>query len=218
MRFRLQNALFRMFEKTAFDSVSLDVTRYFDQCCRQFGDSIHSVGWYNTETQVVRFEVLSHIANLEGQHVLDLGCGLGDLYPFLLDRHISVQYEGIDLSGEMVKLAKKKFPVANIYQADFFNREITTQYDYILCSGALNYKVKNKYAYIRSVIEKMMAGASKGIAFNLLSEYSPLDMKDTQSFQYFFPEDILKIALEFSPKTACLHHYLPNDFSIYILK
>ena len=35
------------------------------------------------EGQLFRFERIAQVADLRGRSVLDLGCGLGDLYPFL---------------------------------------------------------------------------------------------------------------------------------------
>ena len=42
-----------------------------------------AVGQWSLNGQQFRFEKLSEVGCLTGQRVLDVGCGLGDLYPFL---------------------------------------------------------------------------------------------------------------------------------------
>ena len=44
---------------------------------------------------------------LEGKKVLDIGCGVGNLTKYIMDKGFNV--EGIDLSKEMLNIAKQKF-------------------------------------------------------------------------------------------------------------
>src|SRR6185503_1230336 len=59
----------------------------------------------SAEGQLFRFERIAQVADLRGRSVLDLGCGLGDLYPFLRKRFGALDYTGIDVVPEMVKKA-----------------------------------------------------------------------------------------------------------------
>ena len=59
------------------------------------------VGQLSPEGQQFRFEKLIQIGDLRGCRVLDLGCGLGDLYPFLLKRFDKIDYTGIDIVPEL---------------------------------------------------------------------------------------------------------------------
>lgn len=65
-------------------------------------------------------EVGDHLISLfvkPGQTVLDVGCGYGRYYAAV--RTVGAQYHGIDFSEEMIKLAKKKFPLENFTVADW---------------------------------------------------------------------------------------------------
>lgn len=42
-----------------------------------------ALGWRDHNSQLIRFEVLADIADLNGRSVLDVGCGYADLLPFL---------------------------------------------------------------------------------------------------------------------------------------
>ena len=70
------------------------------------------VGQWSAEGQLFRFEKLIQIGNLSGSRVLDLGCGIGDLYPYLLERFENIDYTGIDIVPELVAYADQKYPKA----------------------------------------------------------------------------------------------------------
>jgi len=58
---------------------------------------------------------------LEGSTVLDVGCGIGHLYPYLKD---SVEeYVGLDASTDMLKAAESYFPEATWIQGDIYSLE-----------------------------------------------------------------------------------------------
>jgi len=118
----------------------------------------------------------------------------------------------------MLGLAQKNFPEAKFRLVDFLSSDFYEFFDYLFVSGSFNHKIEDNLIYIRFAIEKMLLLAKKGVAFNLLSSYSPLDLKDTNSFFYYQPEEILKICLKYTKKVQLIHHYLPNDFTIYMYK
>ena len=122
-----------------------------------FGDSIHSVGWYNTYTQETRFNILTSVAPLSYHSVLDIGCGLGDLSAFFKKHNVKAIYKGIDLSEKMISIAKEKYPDSNFEVDDFLNPNFKDCVDYILCSGALNYRVQNQDLYLETSIKKMFS-------------------------------------------------------------
>ena len=54
------------------------------------------------EGQHFRFGKLLEIGDLTDRSVLDVGSGLGDLYPFLREAYPAARYEGVDVVPEMV--------------------------------------------------------------------------------------------------------------------
>jgi SAM-dependent methyltransferase len=55
-----------------------------------------------------------------GSRVLDMGCGLGDLYPLMPQ---GVIYEGFDLVPEFIAEARRCYPTGKFYVADLCNPE-----------------------------------------------------------------------------------------------
>lgn len=62
--------------------------------------------------------------------VLELGCGTAEnLLAFNKNYNIS----GIDISGEMIKIAKKKIPNGSFFKADITNFNLDEKFDLIFC-------------------------------------------------------------------------------------
>jgi SAM-dependent methyltransferase len=80
---------------------------------------------------------LSRVAAFARGRCLDVGCGDGSMVPHLRER----TYRGVDLSGRMVDLARKRHPDAQFAKAGFFEflaRE-STAWDTILFVAALQF-------------------------------------------------------------------------------
>lgn len=67
--------------------------------------------------------------------ILDVGCGTGVLFPFYLERNVK-SITAVDLSPEMVKIAKGKFPQADIICGDAESVAFDRQFDVIMIYNA----------------------------------------------------------------------------------
>jgi SAM-dependent methyltransferase len=81
-----------------------------------------------------------------GLRILELGCGHGDLLAHLKPS-VGV---GIDLSGEMIRIASKKYKYLSFIQADASEIEFNTKFDAIIFSDLIN-----DLWDVQRVIEKM---------------------------------------------------------------
>ena len=71
----------------------------------------------------------------ENINVLDVACGTGVLFPFYLERNVK-RITAVDLSPEMVKIAKRKFPQAEIICGDAESVDFDRQFDVIMIYNA----------------------------------------------------------------------------------
>jgi len=69
----------------------------------------------------------------EDSSVLEIGCGTGDILNCLK----SEKKIGIDISPQMVAVAKKKYPGLEIEVMDVENLTLERKYDYIVLSGVI---------------------------------------------------------------------------------
>lgn len=70
---------------------------------------------------------------IEGDSILDVGCGVGHLYPYV--RHLD--YLGVDNSIPMLEQARKSHPNARFMKADIYNLSATPEMDTVVCQSLL---------------------------------------------------------------------------------
>ena len=92
-------------------------------------------------------ETLQYFSELitSASSVLDLACGPGNVEKFLLDRNPGLNIVGIDLSKEMIKLAKNNVPKAEFYVRDIRDLDFESErFDVIISSFCLPYLYDNE--------------------------------------------------------------------------
>ena len=84
--------------------------------------------------EVIDF-ILTKGAVTKGADILDIACGTGVLFPDYLEREVS-SVTGIDISDEMLKVAKDKFPQVRLICDDAENYDFKDKYDVIMIYNA----------------------------------------------------------------------------------
>ena len=182
------------------------------------------VDWESEEAQNLRFKALIEHFNMNGNVLLDVGCGVGSLAEYIDKNNINLYYIGIDIMPEMVERAKSK-TYKNInpqfMTMDFFKKtDIKDDVDYIYTSGIFNLNLGNNEAFLKEAIEAFLLAARKGVCFNLLD----ISCKEKYGDKYYYykkddilllTQDILK-KLNLNYKIHIEDKYLQNDFSVFI--
>jgi predicted TPR repeat methyltransferase len=73
---------------------------------------------------------LIRAAKPDAKNVLELGCGTGSILKHLQDAY---EVSGLDISGKMVSVARKKVPRAKLFQQDMVDFRIDGRFDVIVC-------------------------------------------------------------------------------------
>ena len=105
-----------------------EVIRFFDRCAPTW-DS----GMIRNE-EVIR-RILDNAGVREGIDVLDVACGTGVLFPDYLSRGVS-SLTGIDISPEMARIAREKFPQIPVLCGDVEEQPFSRQFDVIMIYNA----------------------------------------------------------------------------------
>jgi len=75
---------------------------------------------------------------IKNAKILDIACGTGELIRKLKKENIRI--EGVDLSGEMIEIAKKRNRGVKFYVCDLANFRLNKKYDLITCTfDSINY-------------------------------------------------------------------------------
>lgn len=190
----------------------------FEKAFAQYGDDTRSCLW--ERPMIMRYEELKKIIpeSLEGKSILEIGCGLGGLYEYLVkDCKIqNIQYTGIDIVDGMIETAKKKYPNAEFMVWDVFEKKLERQFDYVILCGVFNVTTGNDDAFMKKMLSHAYSYCEKGMAFNYISNY--VNFK-SEEMAYHNPEDIFSFCVKnLTKKVNLFHHYAKCDVAMYLHK
>jgi trans-aconitate methyltransferase len=171
-----------------------------------------ALSWISDETQKIRFKTLTEIGDLNNKSILDVGCGFGDLYQYLLDHYHGFSYTGIDILLKMVETAKKNFPLTKFIEMNYLQFQ-PKRFDYIMASGSLSFVVEDYKNVYFSMIKKMYIDSKIGVAFNMLNQSYH---KQDETFASYSPSEIKEFCLGLTEKVVLLEDYLQGDFTVYL--
>ena len=131
--------------------------------------------------------ILDNAKILEGINVLDVGCGTGVLFPFYLERNVN-SITAVDLSSEMVKIAKSKFPQADVICGDAEEISFDHQFDVVMIYNAFPH-FPNPKALIENLSRALKSGGIISIAHGLSKkELDEIHMKSAGRVSNILPE------------------------------
>jgi len=177
------------------------------------------VDWAGSGSQIVRFRVLADSVPLAGKRLLDIGCGVGDLYGYLSARVPSVRYLGIDLLEPMVRAARQRHPAGEFVVGDVFGkgspgheRALAGElFDVVFASGTFNLNIGNNREFLPGAISRMFELTRDCVVFNLLHERA---RSRHSHCVYFRPQEIADIVSPLAAEFRILDDYLFNDFTV----
>lgn len=105
-----------------------DVISFFDRCAPWWDDDM-------IRDEEIIATILDNGGIREGTCVLDVACGTGVLFPDYLKRGAAA-VTGIDISPEMVKVARSKFPEVQVICGDVEEVDFGQKFDAVMVYNA----------------------------------------------------------------------------------
>jgi SAM-dependent methyltransferase len=112
---------------------------------------------YEKEAQRIH-EIAGRYKKSPGNRLLDVGSGTGAHFPYLSQGYA---VEGLDLDGDMLKVARKRFPQGVFHQGDMVDFHLAAKFDVITCLfSAIGYtkSLENMRAAISNMGQHLEAG------------------------------------------------------------
>ena len=154
--------------------------------------------------------------SLQGKRILDVGCGLGDLVPYIEDvTDGDFHYTGIDVAPSLIAAAKKKFQHPNVQFkcGDISSSLGESMFDVSILSGALNYRINDNIGNTEMVLSELFKITKETMSVNFLSSY--VDYQEDKNFHYS-PEAMLSFAKSLSTWVSIYHDYPLWEFTIQV--
>lgn len=181
----------------------------------EMGYDVRTLGWRGREDQELRFRVLCDIADLAGASVCDVGCGFGDLIPYLRERFGEFRYTGVDLSPSLVEEARRRHPDYEFHCLDILADDFDLRADYYLLSGALNFRVEDNWALTTAMLTRMFQLADRGVAANFLTSY--VNFERPHNYHHS-PERVFGLARTLTRRVALRHDYPLWEFTVFLYR
>ena len=190
---------------------------FYSKMFEAFGPSAEGLGWGSKGLQYRRFETLTRPWRMEGTSVLDVGCGICDLYQFL--KFKVAHYVGLDFLESYCNVARSRFtdPSFEVINSDIYSLSELPTCDIAFASGTFNVmdgqSEAENYERIQSIMLRMGAAAEIGFSVNFLSDATTYRDK---SLFYPSSEIILAIARQISRRVLITHFEFPFEFTLHV--
>lgn len=113
-------------------------------------------------------KILDYADITEGVHVLDVACGTGVLFPVYQKRQVA-SITAIDISSEMVKIAKEKFSKVQIFCEDAESFAFPRKFDRIMIYNAFPH-FPNPRGLIEHLSDYLFPGGKITVAHSMSRE------------------------------------------------
>ncbi len=208
------------------------IRAHYEPRIRADRESYDILDWADRPSQLARFEVLAQCVELDGRSLLDVGCGLGDLYDYLAGRGVRVDYTGVDIVEAMVAEARRRRPNARFVWGDVFsdtpavldaqgriaevdhahlNPLAGERFDVVFCSGVFNLNLGNNEGFLGQALGRLFELARTHVVFNLLHHRTPTRYAHCV---YYDPDQVADLLSGFPCRVRIVDHYLHNDFTV----
>lgn len=191
------------------------INRYNERL-QKFGPTIDALASGNLERHNLRFKIITEVGFENGHSILDLGCGFGDYYEYLIKNDRKIEYTGYDINENLIENAGIKFPDVHFETKDILQEDFPV-FDYIVSSACFNLPLteQNNYDFITELLQVCYKHARHGIAIDFNSSY--VDFFSKEGFHYE-PEKVFAIAKQITKRVALRHDYELFEFCIYMYK
>ncbi len=185
------------------------------------GDDARRVAWRAVHDQELRFENLLEALDdgVNEFSVLDVGCGLGDLFSYLERTGRRCRYHGVDIVPEMIEEAKKRHPTASFEVRDIVKNSPVESYDLVLCSGGMTVRTPHHERFVRTMLDTMLGCANLAVAVNFQSTRAflanPLARED-EDLYHTDPMKLYRMCRELCRWSTLREDMLLSDVTVYM--
>lgn len=177
-------------------------------------------GWGSRNSQLSRYSSICNFLPDKKISLLDVGCGTGDFFSFIKEKHLPYEYTGIDLIPEMVEYAITQHQENCFFVEDVYQKKIKNQhYDFIVVSGLFQYNNIQNREYYADIFNYLLRTSRKGVVANFLSNLRDEDFKASNEL-YLEPSEVVnsisKICNYFSLDHS--YHRRYADFTMVAFK
>ncbi len=195
------------------------IVSHYESCLKKYGDNHKGVDWPKLEDVDKRYQVMLDLIKFRGCEndkisLLDFGCGTAHLLEYIRKKgYDNINYSGLDISENFIKVAKTKFPEIDFMKKDLLQSpESGGTYDFIILNGVFTEKrdltFEEMWEYFTNLLKIIFSKAKVGVAFNVMSKIVDWERDDL----FHVSMDLISIYL---CKYLSRNFIIRNDYGLY---
>ena len=187
----------------------------YQKSLKQYGESPKALLWWDYRSMAIRFRELVKDVAIDGRSVLDAGCGMGDLLPYLYAKSSSFKYLGVDINKGFIEIAKKRYEGHDFKVTDPFSKQLG-EFDVVISSGVMNGNYEGWLDRRKRMIKALYQQSKEALAFNMAGGLRPIPHDSV--IAYADAQEIFDYCSTLSDEVVLRAHYLHKDFAIVMYK
>lgn len=192
------------------------IIKHYERCLAKHGDSHLGVDWPNARDAATRYDVMLELmrGRKGAASLLDFGCGVSHLYPYLRKNHYSdITYVGLDVSEKFCEVSRSKYPENDYLCLDVLKKpHKLSNFDYVIMNGVFtekqNLSFDQMFTYFKDLLRVIFQKTDCGLAFNVMSSH--VDWERDDLFHLPFGE-----LMPFLHQNLSRHIVIRNDYGLY---
>lgn len=199
-----------MIDEKALMKIEKEALDRYNKRFDQLGVSPKTLGWGCREDQLERFNTICQHCKLENKTVMDIGCGFADLYCYLKEHDVRVNYIGIDINPYFIDYCKRAFPEQQFHRANIMLKHAgIPKADIVIALGLLNFRLNeiSNRDYTEMFIQKAFALTNERLIVDFLSEYRIPHYPKEDFVFYHSPESVFQFAMSLTDNACIIHDY-----------
>ena len=190
----------------------------YQKAFSKHGGTAKALQWTDEKAAEKRYKEIVADLDLEGKTILDIGCGFGDIIPFIEEKARHFEYKGVDIVPDFIETAKKRHSGYEFEVGDFYGNPGDRKYDIVMTSGTLNAKGYDVMEFRKKAIKIMFDHAKEAVVFNMAGNYPQPKSKDDGRVFYANSVEVLEYSLTLTNKVIFRHQYHDKDFTVVLFK
>ena len=188
----------------------------YEEALARYGESPKALHWTNYRAMGIRFKELVADLALDGKSILDVGCGMGDLLPFIYAKTTDFKYLGTDINQGFIGIAKKRYEGHEFKLLDPFSQKVPGRFDIVMSSGVMNVNIPDWLDRRKQMIARLFELAGEAASFNMAGSFKP--PAHDEKIAYANSQEILDFCQTLSSRIVLRNHYSSIDFTISMFK
>jgi len=183
---------------------------------QKYGASPMALHWVDYRSMAIRHKNLVRDLEFEKRSILDAGCGMGDILPYIYAKADHFEYLGVDINSGFIDIARQRYAGQMFEVGNPFNGKFKGRYDIVLSSGVMNINVRDWQKNRRIMIKNLFELTDYALAFNMAGGLKPAPTDPL--IAYADAEEIAEYCRTLASKVILSADYLPQDFTITMFK